>query len=99
MGRHTKSYFKGIIYGSLIGAGLALIYTPRKGEQSLELLREVADETRQRTEEFARMTKDRANEIAASGADLYSEGKGLVERTLEGIKEGARSFKQVQTED
>ena len=97
MSSHRMSYLKGIVYGSLIGAGLAIIYTPRKGEQSVELLKEIADETRQRTEEFARMARERANEIAQSGANLYSDGKELVESTLEGIKDGTRNTRQDQT--
>jgi gas vesicle protein len=98
MSKHRKrknravSYLKGVFYGSLIGAGLAIVYSPRKGEQSLELLKETAEETSQRIEEFARISTQRVNELTTLGADLYSEGKGLIESTIEGIKEGARNF-------
>jgi gas vesicle protein len=100
MSKHRKrksrlgSYLKGVFYGSLVGAGLAIVYTPRKGEQSLELLKETAEETSQRIEEFARISTQRVNELTTLGADLYSEGKGLIESTIEGIKEGARNFNQ-----
>jgi hypothetical protein len=57
-------------------------------------LKETAEETSQRIEEFARISTQRVNELTTLGADLYSEGKGLIESTIEGIKEGARNFNQ-----
>jgi gas vesicle protein len=100
MSKHRKrksravSYLKGVFYGSLIGAGLAIVYSPRKGEQSLELLKETAEETSHRIEDFARISTQRANELKTFGADLYSEGKRLIESTIEGIKEGASNINQ-----
>ncbi len=94
MSRKKKSYLKGVLYGSLIGAGLALAYSPRRGEESQALLREVAEETRQRAEEFSRKVTDQSSEWGKLGGDLYSEGKVLVEGAIERIMESIRSLRQ-----
>jgi gas vesicle protein len=95
--RHRKSYFKGFLYGSLIGAGLALIYSPRKGEQSQVLLREVVEDTRQRAEELVQSYKNQSVEWTRLGEDIYSRSKVLVEDVLDRIMENVRGFLQENT--
>jgi gas vesicle protein len=94
MSGHRKSYLKGVLYGSLIGAGLALIYSPRKGEQSQALLRETAEETRQRAEDFSRTVTEETHEWGKLGGELYSEGKVLLDKTVDRIKDRIRSYQQ-----
>lgn len=97
MGRKRKSYksyLKGVFYGSLIGAGLAIFYTPRRGEQSQELLRDIAEETRQRAEEFSQTFKEQSEEFVKFGEDIYSQGKVLIEDALNRLIESSRSTEQ-----
>jgi gas vesicle protein len=94
MSRHGKSYLKGLLYGSLIGVGLALIYSPRKGEQSQALLRETAAETKQRAEEFTRQINNQAIEWGKLGEDLFSEGRVFVEKIIDRLQDRLRSSTQ-----
>jgi gas vesicle protein len=93
MSRHRKSYLKGVIYGSLIGAGLALIYSPRNGEQSQALLRDIAEETRKRAGDFTQNITDQTTDWGKLGTEVYSEGRVLIERFVDNIMESMRSSK------
>jgi gas vesicle protein len=87
MGRQRKSYLKGILYGSLIGAGIALFYSPRKGEESQKLLREVAEDTRLRVEDLTNGLKTQSGEWARLAEESYSKGRVFIEEVLDRMNE------------
>ena len=104
-----SSVLKGLFIGGLIGAGFGLLSAPRAGEQTRGLIRErgielrdraieTADEARLRAEELARVSTDRATELKDRGQSKLTEQMASVQGAVEGLKEGIRTYKQLNEE-
>jgi gas vesicle protein len=94
---------KGLLIGWLVGAAVALVYAPRRGEEIRSILREKSlelkdqatekvEETRSRAEELARVGMERVTELKQQGQATLNEQKVTVQSTVEGVKEGVRTF-------
>jgi gas vesicle protein len=104
-GGRSKSYWKGLLFGGLIGAGLALLSAPRSGQETRWMLREkgvelkekaltAAEEARLRAEEMARMGAERATELKERSQSFLDTQKTTLQSTVEGVREGVRTFKE-----
>jgi gas vesicle protein len=101
---------KGLLIGGLIGAGVGLLSAPRTGEDTRNMLRErgielrdkameTADEARLRAEELARTGTDRAVQLKDRGQSKLSEQVTYVQGAVEGLREGIRTYKQLNEEN
>lgn len=93
---------KGIILGSLIGAAVALLASPRSGIENRNLLREKSQELKNRALDTAQQTSERvseqANQLVNRGQDILNTQKSTIQSsvgsTVEGLKEGIRTYKE-----
>jgi len=95
----------GILIGSLIGAGIALLSAPYSGQETRERLRgksiEIkekvitnAQETGERVKTMAQRGSERVGEMKTRGQDILSEQKVNLQSAVEGIRTGVRTYKE-----
>ena len=69
----TNSFLSGLLFGSLIGGTIALLFAPQPGEETRTIIKEKSQEI-----------KDKAVE---SGAELRQRGEEIAEKTRTQIEE------------
>ncbi len=74
----------GVLVGAAIGISLGLLYAPRSGRETREMLRQKADEIRCRTETLRDDVRGRVNEFG----DTVKERVGNVRHAIKGNGSG-----------
>lgn len=86
----------GVLAGTLVGAGLATILTPVRGEQLRARTAEKAPELWHRREELAREARDKARQVTGGVRSRFGEAmEASREATHEAQQEARRRFEQV----
>ena len=67
--RSGSSFFSGFLWGAVVGFVLGVLYAPRSGVETREILKE-------KTKELGTITKDKLEDIKSHGRDLLT-GKGI----------------------
>jgi len=67
--RSSSSFFSGFLWGAVVGFVLGVLYAPRSGVETREILKE-------KTKELGTITKDKIEDIKSHGRDLLT-GKGI----------------------
>jgi len=65
----SSSFFSGFLWGAVVGFVLGVLYAPRSGVETREILKE-------KTKELGTITKDKIEDIKSHGRDLLT-GKGI----------------------
>jgi gas vesicle protein len=66
--------------GALVGAVVALLFAPAKGEETRELISEKAREQAQKTKEFLRQQKENLASAVERGREAYQSARGEKEQ-------------------
>ena len=74
-----------------MGAGLALLFAPKSGEETRELLRGKADEGKE-------YLKRRGSELVDSAGDIIERGKEAISRQRDTLAEAVEAGKQAYRE-
>jgi gas vesicle protein len=91
-GFEVSSFLIGIGLGALVGAGVAMLLAPRRGEETRESLRaaagrlkdraeELLDEVKARTREFAQTRKEILSEAIRAGREAAAERRHKIEKS------------------
>lgn len=94
MADNGGSKFAFFLAGLGIGAVVGILFAPRSGEETRELLRDRFDDARDLTARKARELKERAEELAEKGKDFVGRQRESLEAALEAGKRGYREEKQ-----
>ncbi len=65
----SSNFFSGFLWGAVVGFVLGVLYAPRSGVETREILKE-------KTKELGTITKDKLEDIKSHGRDLLT-GKGI----------------------
>ncbi len=57
--------FTGLLVGAIIGVGLGLMYAPRPGRETREMIRQRAESARCRAEELGEDLREKADDISS----------------------------------
>src|SRR5437899_10509739 len=71
--RDAGGYMGWFLFGAVIGAGVALLMTPKTGAQARELLTEHGGEVARRAQEFANEAQGRAGEWLDKSREIFEE--------------------------
>lgn len=82
-------FVTGFLLGGLVGAAVALVLTPRSGEETRDTLRDKGIELRVRAEEVAARAREEADELLARGRAAFEEQKARVQEAIEEGKDAA----------
>ena len=76
-------FLSGLFIGALVGAAVAMLVAPQRGDEVRDLLysrsRETSGRVRDAADDLAEATKTFTSEVQASVADLIKRGKTIVE--------------------
>lgn len=88
------SLVRGLLFGGLIGAAIALLSAPRTGIETREMLRERGNAMKDRASSTIEDTKDRARQVTQRGKDVLNEQTKDLKSTATGVKKGIRTYKE-----
>ena len=69
----AAGYLGWFFLGTLVGAGVALLLTPRTGRETRDLLKEKSEDLARRAGEFASEAQVKAGDLFEKGRELFEE--------------------------
>lgn len=99
MGQQDSGFSAGTVLlsffiGGIIGAGVAMLTTPKTGEETRRLIKDFAEDARDRAEEYAGHVKDKATGYVDKGRELIDKEKNIISKAVEAGKEAYEREKQ-----
>jgi gas vesicle protein len=73
--------------GGLIGAGVALLIAPKTGEETRRMIKELAEEAKEKAEDYVGQVKSKATTYVEKGKDFIEKEKDIITKTMEAGKE------------
>ncbi|MBI4317793.1 MAG: YtxH domain-containing protein [Chloroflexi bacterium] len=89
MAEQGSGFFAGFVIGSIVGAGLALIFAPRPGEETRKQLLEKTIELQGKAEGVTTLARTVADELLDTGKTVIDEQRARVQKAWEEGKEAA----------
>lgn len=93
-----KSGFGYFLLGLGIGVAAGILWAPRSGEETRQLIAdkagEGADYLKNRTQEGKEYLRQRADDLKQSAGDLYEQGRSTVQRQKENLAAAVEAGKQ-----
>jgi gas vesicle protein len=86
-GSGAGSVLLAFFLGGVVGAGLALMYSPLSGTEARERLTGLKDDLADKKEHYADEVKEKVSETVQKGKDFVEKKKSLVSTAIEAGKE------------
>ena len=80
-------------FGGLIGAGVALLTAPKTGEETRRMIKELAEEVKEKAEDYIDQAKGTATAYVEKGKDFVEKEKNLITKSVEAGKEAYKKEK------
>ncbi|OPX98792.1 MAG: YtxH-like protein [Syntrophorhabdus sp. PtaB.Bin047] len=99
MGQQDSGFSAGTVLlsfflGGIIGAGVALLTAPKTGEETRKMIREFAEDAKDKAEEYVGQVKEKASTLVDKGKDLLDKEKNIITKAVEAGKEAYEREKQ-----
>lgn len=93
-GYSASSVLLSFLLGGLAGAGLALLFAPKSGQETRERLRELAEEAKEKAEGYVGQVKGSVTSALDSGKEFFEERKSIITTAVEAGKEAYEREKE-----
>ena len=93
-GNSNGSTLLAFLLGSAVGAGLALLFAPRSGEETRELIKGRACVAKEEALKVADELKERTEELLEKGKEVVEDKKTIIEDAIEAGKEAMEKEKE-----
>jgi gas vesicle protein len=80
--------------GGLIGAGVAILTAPKTGEKTRKMIKEFAEETKEKAEDCIDQVKGVATTYLEKGKDFIERENNIITKTMEAGKKAYEKEKQ-----
>ena len=90
----SGSLLLSFLLGGVVGAGLALLVAPQAGEETRRKIKELADDIKDKTNEYINETREKVTAAADEGRGYYDEKKSLVKAAIEAGKDAYEREKE-----
>lgn len=99
MGQQDSGFSAGTVLlsffiGGIIGAGVALLTAPKTGEETRRMIRDFADEAKDKAEEYIGQVKDKAGTFVDKGKGFIDREKNIISKAVEAGKDAYEKEKQ-----
>lgn len=99
MGREDSGFSAGTVLlsffvGGIIGAGVALLVAPKTGEETRKMIKDMAEEAKEKAEGYYEQAKGKATSYIEKGKDLLDKEKNIIAKAVETGKEAYEKEKQ-----
>jgi gas vesicle protein len=82
------------LIGAVAGGGVALLAAPKSGKRTRGQLKRMAEDAKEKAEDYYDEMKDRAAEATEKAQDYYQEAKRTVESTVDAAKKTFQKAKE-----
>jgi len=82
------------LIGAVAGGGIALLAAPKSGKRTRGQLKRMAEDAKEKAEDYYDEMKDRAAEATEKAQDYYQEAKRTVESTVDAAKKTFQKAKE-----
>lgn len=90
----SGSLLLSFLLGGVVGAGMALLLAPQAGEETRRKIKELADDIKDKTNEYINETREKVTAAAEEGRGYYDEKKSLVKAAIEAGKDAYEKEKE-----
>ncbi len=90
----ASSMLLSFLLGGLMGAGVALLLAPKSGRETRQRIRELAEEAREKADDYAEQAKTRVNSAIEKGKGFVQEKKSIITSAIEAGKEAYEKEKE-----
>jgi gas vesicle protein len=92
MGQQDSGYGAGAVLlsffiGGIIGAGVALLTAPKTGQETRKMIRDFAEDTRDKAEDYVGQVKEKAVDYMEKGKEFLDNQKSVISKAVEAGKE------------
>lgn len=99
MGQQDNGFSAGTVLlsffiGGIIGAGVALLTAPKTGEETRKIIRDFAEDAKDKAEEYVGHVKEKASGFVDKGKELIDKEKNIITKAVEAGKEAYEREKQ-----
>jgi gas vesicle protein len=82
------------LLGGVVGAGLALLLAPQSGIETRRKIKELADDIKEKTNEYISETKEKVSSAVDEGKGYYEEKKSLIKSAIDAGKDAYEKEKE-----
>lgn len=82
------------LLGGMVGAGVALLLAPKSGRETRQRIMDLADDVRDRAEDYYEHTKSGVSSTLDKGKDFFQEKKSIITTAVEAGKEAYEKEKE-----
>jgi len=90
----SGSLLLSFLLGGVVGAGLALLVAPQAGEETRRKIKELADDIKDKTNEYISETREKVAAVADEGRGYYDEKKSLLKSAIDAGKDAYEKEKE-----
>ncbi|MBI5848344.1 MAG: YtxH domain-containing protein [Nitrospirae bacterium] len=83
----SGSLLLSFLLGGVVGAGLALLVAPQSGEVTRKKIKELADDIKDKTNEYINEAKEKVSAVTDEGKGYYDEKKSLIKAAIDAGKD------------
>lgn len=99
MGQQDSGFSAGTVLlsffvGGLIGAGVALLTAPKTGEETRRMIKDLAEEAKEKAEDYMGQVKGKATTYVEKGREFIEKEKNVITKAVEAGKEAYEKEKQ-----
>ena len=93
-GYSSGSVLLSFLLGGVVGAGLALLFAPQSGRETRQKIRELADDVKDKTTDYANQAKEKVSSLVDEGKGYYDEKKSILKSAVDAGKEAYEKEKE-----
>lgn len=86
-GMGTGSIILSFFIGGIVGAGVALLMAPKTGEETRKMIKDFAEDARDRAGDYVGQVKEKASGYMDKGKEMFDREKNVISRAVEAGKE------------
>ncbi len=90
----SGSVLLAFLLGGVVGAGMALLVAPQSGEETRRKIKELADDIKEKTNDYINEAKDKATAVADESRGYYDEKKSLIKAAIDAGKDAYEKEKE-----
>ena len=93
-GNGVKSVILPFFIGGVIGAGVALLFAPKLGRETRQLIKDTAEDVKEKAEQYAGQAKEAVVSAVGKGKGLLQEKRTVIATAVEAGKEAYQKEKE-----
>lgn len=93
-GYGAGSILLSFLLGGLVGAGVALLFAPRSGEETRRKIKELTEEVKEKAEDYVEQVKGKVTSTVGKGKEFFEEKKSIITTAVEAGKEAYEKEKE-----